>query len=71
MRIETAHKILIASAVAFFAFFGCLEGMRFLKAREPSAGLMAAGGFAASAVFAVYLRGYLRRLRAGDGPGTA
>ena len=63
MRIETAHKILIVSAVAFFVFFGALETARFLESRHASAGLMAAGGFIAAAVFAVYLRGYLRRLR--------
>jgi hypothetical protein len=71
MRIETAHKILIASAAAFFAFFGCLQGMRFLRSSEGSAGLMAAGGFAAAAVFAVYLRAYVMRLRAEDRPGPS
>lgn len=71
MKIETAHKILIASAVAFFAFFACLEGFRFLRAGDASAGLMAAGGLGAAALFFVYLRGYLRRLRGEDRPGPA
>ena len=68
MRIETAHKILIVSAVAFFAFFGALETARFLKGHEASAGVMAAGGFAAAGLFAIYLRGYLRRLREDHAP---
>ena len=71
MKIETAHKILIGSAVVFFAFFGCLESVRFLRAREAPAGLMAAGGFAAAALFALYLRAYLRRLRAEHRPEEA
>lgn len=71
MKIETAHKILIGSAVVFFAFFGCLEGVRFLKMREAPAGLMAAGGFAAAALFAIYLRAYVRRLRTGRRPEEA
>jgi hypothetical protein len=68
VRLETAHKILIGAAVAFFAFFGGLQGARFLKSHEGSAGLMAAGGFAAAALFAVYLRAYVRRLRAESHP---
>ena len=63
MRIETAHKILIVSAVAFFLFFGALQSVRFFENREASSGLMAAGGFLAAILFAVYLRDYARRLR--------
>lgn len=71
MKIETAHKILIGSAVAFFAFFACLEGLRFLRAGEVSAGFMAAGGLAAAALFFVYLRQYVKRLGGEDRPGPA
>jgi hypothetical protein len=63
MKIETAHKILIGAAVAFFAFFAVLEGARFARSGNTDAGLMAAGGLLASAGFAVYLRGYVRSLR--------
>jgi hypothetical protein len=71
VRIETAHKILIGSAVVFFAFFAGLEGTRFVRAGETAAGLLAAGGFAAAVIFAIYLRAYVRRLRASGGPGPA
>lgn len=68
MKIETAHKILIGAAVAFFAFFAAIEAVRFARSGEAAAGLMAAGGIGAAAVFGVYLRGYVRGLRrAGEG----
>ena len=64
MRIETAHKTLIGTAVAFFLFFAALEGVRFVKSEESGAALMAAGGLLAAILFALYLRGYVRGLRA-------
>ena len=63
MKIETAHKILIGAAVAFFAFFAVLQGARFARSGSAGAGFMAAGGLVAAVGFAVYLRGYVRSLR--------
>lgn len=66
MKIETAHTILIVSAIAFFAFYGVFESARWWK----GGGLFALGravcGFAAAAVFAVYLRSFLKSLEAGE-----
>jgi hypothetical protein len=56
MRLITAHKILIGSAVVFFAFFGIFE-LRSYGA-TGSLGDLAAGvfGLAIAAGFALYLR---------------
>jgi hypothetical protein len=63
MKIESAHKILIGAAIAFFAFLAWREGARFAGSGEPSAGLLAVGGLAAAGVLAAYLRWYVRSLR--------
>lgn len=59
VRIETAHKVLIGSAIVFFAFFSVFEVMRW---REGEAGALvwAVGGAAAAVAFAAYLRRYAR-----------
>lgn len=56
MRLITAHKILIGSAVAFFAFFALFE----LRAYAAGGGATDLGsgifGLAVAVGFAVYLR---------------
>jgi len=62
MRIETAHKILIGSAIAFFLFYALFETSRWWKGGEIVSLAMACAGAAAAAVFALYLRWYVKSL---------
>ena len=61
MRLLTAHKILIASAVAFFAFFAVVEVRSF--AATGSIGDLASGVFALGVAvgFGLYLRSVFPR----------
>lgn len=64
MRLITAHKILIASAVAFFLFFAVFELRSY--ADSGTSGDLASGlfGLAVAVGFALYFR----RLRAAQPP---
>ena len=62
MRIETAHKILIGSAIAFFLFYALFETSRWWKGGEIVSLAMAGAGAAAAAVFALYQRWYVKSL---------
>ncbi len=61
MRLITAHRILIATAVVFFSFFALFE----LRGYAATGGLTdlagAALGVAAAVAFALYLRTVWRR----------
>ena len=62
MRLTTAHKILIGSAIVFFAGYGIWELVRYTDSGAQSsllAGVLALGG---TAGLAVYLRGFLKSL---------
>jgi len=61
MRLMTAHKILIGSAVVFFAFFALFEARRYAASgslRDLASGVFA---FAVAVGFAVYLRSVFNR----------
>jgi hypothetical protein len=59
VRLITAHRILIAAAIAFFAFYALLQARRFLAAGEGGALAQAL----VSAAVVVGLDEYLRRQR--------
>ena len=63
MRLITAHKILIGSAIAFFIFFAGFEARAY--AAGGTVANLAAGvaGLAAAVGFAVYLRALIVRQR--------
>jgi len=60
MKIETAHRILIGTAIAFFTVYAFFELARWRSGGGGGALGRAAGGLAAAAVFAAYLRSYVR-----------
>jgi hypothetical protein len=57
MTLLTAHKILILSAVAFFAFYGSWELRSFTATGAPGAALRALLAFVVAVGFGLYLRG--------------
>jgi hypothetical protein len=63
MRIETAHRILIGTGIAFFMVYALFEVARWRGGGGGIALGRAAGGLAAAAGFAVYLRSYVRSLK--------
>jgi hypothetical protein len=56
MRLITAHKILIGSAVAFFAFFALFELRAYAASGSLTDLLSGIFGLAVAVGFAVYLR---------------
>ena len=62
MRIETAHKILIVSAIAFFLLYGWYETTRWWDGEGSFALLRALAGLFAASFFALYLRSFLKTL---------
>lgn len=62
VTITTAHKILIASAVALFALYAGWEFRRYLHG-DPDAVLRSAGAAAVALGFAGYLRWFWRKRR--------
>ena len=63
MRLLTAHKILIVSAVVFFAFFGLFE-MRNFAATGSFADLgSGVFGFSVAVGFGLYLRALFARAK--------
>ena len=61
MRLITAHRILISSAVAFFAFFALSELRGYAATGSFTDLAGAAFGVAAAVAFALYLRIIWRR----------
>lgn len=62
MSVPTAHKILIGTAIAFFAFFALWEFREYLRSGDGLA-LLSGGAAAAGAIaFAAYLRRFVRSL---------
>jgi uncharacterized membrane protein (GlpM family) len=66
MRLITAHKILIGSAVAFFSFFALIE----LRAYASSGALTDLASSIFGLVVAVGFAVYLRRLWTRAAPGS-
>ena len=63
MTITTAHKILIGSAIAFFAFFAILEVKYYLSAGGTVTLLMGLVSGVVVVGLAFYLRAFIRRSR--------
>ena len=56
MRIKTAHKVLIASAIAFFIFFGVWELKNYAKTGEIGALGIGLLSVLVAAGFVIYFR---------------
>jgi hypothetical protein len=63
MTITTAHKILIGSAIAFFAFFAVLEIAKYFSHGDPGLLLMGVVSGAVTVILVFYLRAFIRRTR--------
>ena len=65
MKLETAHIILIGTAVAFFLFYAIFEISRWWSGLGGVALVRAGAGVAAAALFALYLRAFLKSIDRG------
>jgi len=63
MRLITAHKILIGSAIAFFVFFAGFEVRTYAAGGTLANVAAAVFGLAAAVGFSVYLRALIVRQR--------
>ena len=63
MTITTAHKILISSAIAFFAFFAILEISKYFSQGSLALLLMGALSAIVTVLLIFYLRAFIRRTR--------
>lgn len=61
MRLITAHRILIGSAIAFFAFFAAVELRSYVVTGTPRDLASAVFGAAAAFALGIYLRTIWRR----------
>ena len=68
MRLITAHKILIGSAVAFFLFFAVFELRSYAGSGNSTDLLGGIFGLAVAIGFAVYLRSVFAKARRDQGP---
>ena len=68
MRLLTAHKILIASAVFFFAFFAFIEIRNFASTGGLLNLATGVAGLAIAIGFGLYLRTVFARQRREDSP---
>ena len=59
MKLETAHKILIGTAIGFSLIYALFETVRWSNGGGVSALARAGGGLAAALMFAAYLRSFL------------
>ena len=62
MRLTTAHKILIGSAIVFFAFYGVWELVRYSESGAQSSLVAGALALAGTGGLMLYLRSFLRSL---------
>ena len=63
MRLTTAHKILIAAAVLFFAGYALWEFRRYVQTADGGALWRSAGAMLGAIGLGVYLRFFMRSLR--------
>ncbi len=63
MTITTAHKILIGSAIAFFAFFAILEITKYFSQGGLALLVMGALSGIVAVVLSFYLRAFIRRTK--------
>ena len=63
MTVPTAHKILIASAIVFFAFFALWEVGQYRASGDGLALLWAVAAAVGALAFTAYLRRFVRSLR--------
>ena len=62
MSVPTAHKILIGTAIAFFAFFALWELREYTASGDRDALVWSVAAAAGALAFASYLRRYVRTL---------
>jgi hypothetical protein len=63
MTITTAHKILISSAIAFFAFFAILEIAKYFSQGGAALLLMGALSGLVTVLLIFYLKAFIRKTR--------
>ncbi|HSF32218.1 MAG TPA: hypothetical protein VLK82_17320 [Candidatus Tectomicrobia bacterium] len=63
VRLTTAHKILIATAVLFFFGYGLWELRRYSQVADAGALLRAIGSMLGAIGLGLYLRAFIRSLR--------
>ena len=61
MRLITAHRILIAAAIAFFLFYASVQLRRHLGSGEVAALAQAAGSVVVAGLLLLYYRGLGKR----------
>jgi hypothetical protein len=61
VRLITAHRILIAAAIAFFLFYGSVQLRRHLASGEVAALTQAVGSVIVAGVLVLYYRGLAKR----------
>ena len=66
MKLYTAHIILMASAILGSGSYALWAGVRVMKNPSLADGLMLAGALIVTIGVAIYLRGFVRRVRALD-----
>lgn len=67
MKLYTAHKILMASAMAGCLAYVTWAGVQFANDPVATHGAMLGGSLIVTGGVAVYLRGFIRRIRAQQG----
>ena len=63
MSVQTAHKILIATAVLFFFGYGLWEISHYSRSHEVGALLRGVGALVGALGLGIYLRWFIRSLR--------
>ena len=61
MRLITAHRILIATGIAFFLFYAVFQGLRYLALGEGLALTQAIVSVAVAVLLTLYYRGLAKR----------
>jgi hypothetical protein len=64
VKVTTAHKILIATAIGFFLIYALWELADYTRSGDARALAWSAGGTAAAVGLSIYLRRFIRSLGA-------
>ena len=65
MKLDTAHIIMIGTAIAFFLIYALFEASHWWSGLGTGALLRSGAGVLAAGVFAVYLRSFVKSLDRG------